>query len=87
MRKSYGGKPSIPYLQRIRSLVTHSHTQHIQGDQTKKLDAIAVDDKSKAKGSTILNVIAYFFIAQIFVFVAAYGYYKLRVHRNEKKYI
>ncbi|KAJ2956157.1 hypothetical protein NQZ79_g7940 [Umbelopsis isabellina] len=62
--------------------------EHIQGDQTKKLDAVTGGDKSQAKGSsTILNIIAYFFIAQIFVFVAAYGYYKLRIHRNEKKFI
>lgn len=43
--------------------------------------------KEDKRSSTLMNVIAYFFIAQVVAFAAAYGYYKFRIQQNEKKFI
>jgi len=44
-------------------------------------------DNAKKGTSSVMTFIAYFFIAQIVAFAAAFGYYKFRVQQNDKKFM
>jgi len=63
--------------------------ENLQSDHTGKISSLMASSKPPpTKGSsTLINIIAYFFIAQVVVFAAAYGYYKIRIRRNAKKFL
>jgi len=60
--------------------------ENLQAEHTSKIASFTAKPQSKGS-STVMNVIAYFFIAQVVAFAAAYGYYKFRIQQNAKKFM